>query len=87
MKTFYPKVDEEFSNDRGQIFIVKSILDQAAETQYVKEEVFRACERGTLPEDPRLNVAGEVIQEFLDQHAASGADFMKEGGTHRELTM
>ena len=66
---------------------MKSILDQAAETQYVKEEVFRARERGTLPEDPNLEVAGEVIRELLDKHAASWVDPMEEGGTLRELTM
>ena len=66
---------------------MKSILDQAAETQYVKEKVFRARERGTLSEDPHLEVAGEVIQEFLDKHAASWVDPMEEGGTLRELTM
>ena len=64
-----------------------SILDQAAETQYVKEEVFRARERGTLPEDPHLEVAGEVIQEFLDKHAASRVDPLEEGATLRELTI
>ena len=66
---------------------MKSIWDQAAETQFVKEEVFRPHERGTPPEDPHLEVVAEVIQEFLDKHAAKWVDPMEEGGTLRELTM
>ena len=67
----YPKVDEGYSNDFGLLFMVASILYQAAETDYVKEEVFKARDRGDLPEDPYLEVAGEIIQGFLDKHGAS----------------
>lgn len=48
----YPKIDEGYSNDHGQIYMVAAILFQAAETQYVKEEVFKARVRGQLPQDP-----------------------------------
>ena len=67
----YPKNDRRFSNDHGLLFIVASILYQAAETNYAQEQVFNARERGDLPKDPHLEVAGEVIQEFLDKHGAS----------------
>ena len=82
----YPKVDEGFSNDHGQIFMATSILNQAAETQYVKEEVFRARERGTLPQDPHLEVAGEVMQDFLDKHGASWVSPLDERETPQQLT-
>ena len=67
----YPKNDRGFSNDHGLLFMVASILYQVAETSYAQEQVFNARERGDLPKDPYLEVAGEVIQEFLDKHGAS----------------
>ena len=77
----YPKVDDGYSNDHGLLFMVACILYQAAETNYAKEQVFKARERGDLPEDPHLEVAGEVMQEFLDKHGASdGVAPLTEGG-------
>ena len=71
LEYIYPKVDNGYSNDYGLLFMVASILYQAAEMNYVKEQVFKARELGDLPEDPYLEVAGEVMQEFLDKHGAS----------------
>lgn len=77
----YPKIDHGFSNDRGLLFMVASILYHAAETKYAKEQVFKARERGDLPEDPYLEVAGEVMQEFLNERDASdGIVPLNEGG-------
>ncbi|MCJ1453627.1 hypothetical protein MMC28_003974 [Mycoblastus sanguinarius] len=65
----YPKIDEGFSNDHGQIFMIFSILDQAAEVQHIKGEVLRDRNAETPPTD--LEVAGEVMQDFIDKHRAS----------------
>ncbi len=82
----YAKVDNGYSNDFGLLFMVASILYQAAETDYVKVEVFKARERGDLPEDPHLEVAGEVMQEFLDKHSASDRVApLDEGGTPQQI--
>ena len=77
----YPKSDDGNSNDHGLLFMVASILYQAAEMDYLKEEVFKARERGELPDDPYLEVAGEVMQEFLDTHGSGDEDVpLHEGG-------
>ena len=82
----YPKSDDGDSNDHGLLFMVASILYQAAEMDYLKEEVFKALERGELPEDPYLEVAGEVMQEFLDTHG-SGDEVvpLNEGGADSSI--
>ena len=68
----YPKCDQgHSSSDYGLLFMVAIILYQAAETDHLKEEVFKAREYGKLPNDPHLAVAGEVMQEFLDNHRPS----------------
>lgn len=77
----YPKSEDRDSNDHGLLFMVASILYQAAEMDYLKEEVLKARERGEVPANPHLEVAGEVMQEFLDTHG-SGDEVvpLNEGG-------
>lgn len=67
----YPSVDEGYSNDHGILYMVASILYQAAETQVAEEHLVRERDRGQLPQHPHLEVAGEVLQEFLDKHGSS----------------
>jgi len=67
----YPKADQGWSNDHGQIFMVASIIYQAADTQSFKEQVIKSRDRSRLPEDPQLVVAGDVLQELLPKHGAS----------------
>lgn len=67
----YPPVDQGYSNDHGILYMVASIIYQAAETQVAKEHLIRERDRERLPQHPHLEVAGEVLQEFLDKHGAS----------------
>ena len=67
----YPLVDEGYSNDHGILYMVASIIYQAAETQVAKEHMVRERDRQSLPQHPHLEVAGEVVQEYLEKHGAS----------------
>ena len=67
----YPLVEEGFSNDHGILYMVASILYQSAEAQVAKEYLIRERDRESLPQHPHLEVAGEVLQEFIDKHGTS----------------
>ena len=67
----YPSVDEGYSNDHGILYMVASINYQAAETQIAQEHMVRERDRENLPQHPHLEVAGEILQEFIDKHGAS----------------
>lgn len=66
----YPSVDEGYSNDHGILYMVASIIYQAAETEVAKEHLVRERDREDLPQHPHLEVAGKVLQEYLKKYGA-----------------
>ncbi len=69
----YAKIDKGYPDDHRQMSMVANILHQAADTDYFRENVFRSREWDNLPQNPELEVAGKVLQEFADKHGASWA--------------
>lgn len=67
----YPAVDEGYSNDHGILYMVASIIYQAAETQVAQEHLVRERDREHLSQHPHLEVAGVVLQEFVNKHGVS----------------
>ena len=68
----YPPNDTGYSNDHGLLFMVASIIYQAGEDQVAQEHILRERDREQLQlrQHPHLEVAGKVLQEYIDKHGA-----------------
>ena len=54
----------------GNVVMAMGILNEASNTQYLKEEASRSRDR--LLEDPQLEFAGVVMQKYSKKHVAEG---------------
>ena len=76
MDYVYPLVGKDYTNEHGLVFMITSIIYEAAEaqeTQVAQEHLIRERDRGELHHHPYINVSGEVLQKFLDTWISMGS--------------
>lgn len=65
----YKETNHEDTNEPVYLVMLLQILAETSDFQYFKEQIMRAGagEDPELPEGPQLELAGEIVQKFLDE--------------------